>query len=109
MERARLIELNNAKIDGLEQKVDFLQKDKETARVSESRDQEETIKSLKTHIRSLEKTNFQNELQSVSVVSCNLSQSLTNGGGVLKNFNAPSQQPTSQQKQRNNRTMDKEW
>ena len=62
IERSRLIEQNNLKIDALEQKIDHLQKDKETAHASVTRDQEETIKCLKAHIKGLERANFQNEL-----------------------------------------------
>ena len=57
-ERARLTELNDAKISALEEQVGFLQKEKEVTHQSVTRDYEETIKCLKEHVKTLERTNF---------------------------------------------------
>lgn len=45
-DRSHLTEKNNEKIDSLEQKIDFLQKEKEASHASVTRDHEETIKCL---------------------------------------------------------------
>ena len=70
-ERTQLIAQNNAKIDSLELKIEALQSLKESEEKSLNRDQEETIKCLKDHIKSLERTNFNNELSVVSAIGAN--------------------------------------
>lgn len=90
-ERTQLIDQNNVKIDSLEQKIEMLQSQKNSAQVSLSRDQEETIKCLKDHIKSLERTNFNNELSVVSATCLGISKS----SQKVQTTSKPSSRPIS--------------
>ena len=68
-ERAELSKQNEQKILELEQEIKMMSHDRNAALVSQNKDYEQTIRCLQEHVRKLEHANFQNELNSISMVS----------------------------------------
>ena len=75
-ERQLLRQSNDAKIDGMERKVELMREDKGRAHSMAQRDHHETVRCLKEHIRQLEHANFQNEISAVNMSNMTL---LTHG------------------------------
>ena len=71
-ERELLRQSNDAKIDGMERKIEQLQHERGRAQSLTQRDHEETIRCLKEHITQLEHTNFQNEISAVNMSNVTL-------------------------------------
>ena len=69
----------------MERQVDILQKEKEAAHASLTRDHEETIKCLQEHVKKLERCNFQKELESVNVSTVNVSQAMASQDQASQN------------------------
>lgn len=57
-ERQLLRQSNDAKIDGMERKIELMRAEQSRAQSTAQRDHEETVRCLKEHITQLEHTNF---------------------------------------------------
>ena len=57
-ERQLLRQSNDAKIDGMERKIELMRAEQSRAQSTAQRDHEETVRCLKKHITQLEHTNF---------------------------------------------------
>ena len=75
-ERQNLKQINDSRIDALEQTIEEHRIEQRKEIIQTRMEQEETIKSLREHITQLEQINFQNEVSAVNFT--NLSQSNLN-------------------------------
>ena len=71
-ERQLLRQSNDAKIDGMERRIEQLRSERNQAQNTAQRDNEETIRCLKEHITQLEHTHFQNEISAVNMSNMTL-------------------------------------